>query len=110
MCGHPSAPRSPVDGSALATCSNARGEGLILRAETEVLDCGPDAKLFEQREPAVSILAPPTTEELARLQADIDIRSKQYKQHNQDSARILLMYGVCIALCIAALSTGYLTH
>jgi hypothetical protein len=51
MCAHPSAPRSPVDGRALATCSNARGEGLILRAETEKLDCGPDAKLFEQREP-----------------------------------------------------------
>jgi hypothetical protein len=51
MCGHPSAPRSPVDGRALATCSNARGEGLILRAETEKLDCGPDAKLFEQPEP-----------------------------------------------------------
>ncbi|MGG1948989.1 hypothetical protein AB1286_29985 [Trinickia sp. NRRL B-1857] len=50
MCGHPSAPSSPVDGRALATCSQARGEGQFLREAVEVLDCGPDAKLFEQRE------------------------------------------------------------
>jgi hypothetical protein len=96
LCGHEKAERSPYDGCLVEVVHFARTPNGI---------CGPDAKLFEQREPEPRILTP-SAEEIAQLKKEIDMRSKQYKQDKQDSARVLLMYGVCIAFCIAALATG----
>jgi hypothetical protein len=45
MCGHPDAERSVVDGSLVIGCIAARSQG----GPKSI--CGPDAKLFEQREP-----------------------------------------------------------
>ena len=56
MCGHPDAPRSLVDGGLQKSCHMARGMDLCC-PRTE--PCGPDANLFEARDPPGRIVPVP---------------------------------------------------
>lgn len=55
MCGHPNAPVEPVQGALIATCAVARGCGEFSLAHLAVPECGPEAKLFEERPPKVEV-------------------------------------------------------